>query len=357
MPEPDEDEELPDRAEVEAHLVEIERALDADPDSASLHAAAAEALVSLADIDLDEDGSGTAFDRLTQRAALHLARACGLEPEASEHRQALAWALHDLGLHDLQLVELMWAVRLAPDDPSLLVELAHALDHADRRDEAVDVLGRALPLADIDLRHAVREKIAVLKTRSADRVEGIAELERLVEEAEQEDRPAQLEVLAGALLRDGRTDEAIAALREAANLSPGGGADSRVGEVLLSLGRVVEAADHFSREADQDDADWEARCALAESLAILGRNEDAWERLAQAEAIAPDEAGPQVAWARALLTAEMPEDALAHARLAVEREPWLPEHRRVLAAVLDALGRTDEASSERRQTQRLGDGR
>jgi len=112
-PDPDPDRDL---SELLADIERIRRALDADPDSADLHARLAESLHELAFEPTWDDhrtphlaGSGDRDPLLL--AAMHLSRACGLRPGDVELRRQMADVLHDLHAYDLMSTELSRALR------------------------------------------------------------------------------------------------------------------------------------------------------------------------------------------------------------------------------------------------------
>jgi Tfp pilus assembly protein PilF len=92
-------------------------------------------------------------------------------------------------------------------------------------------------------------------------------------------------------------------------------------------------------------------------LAEMGEAEEAERILTRAEAAAPLVVGGEAAAARARLRLEAGRagEAVLVLHDAIERDPLESDLRRVLADVLEALGRESEAAWERRQAERLNE--
>jgi Flp pilus assembly protein TadD len=350
-----------DRGEsLERRLSKLQRRLDKGPETVDLHVEMANALHELADVRYMEEGLDAATSNririeLWTRSAVHLSRACGLAPDESGYHRALAWDLHNLALHDMQLTETLHAARLAPDDPDVLLDLAHALDHAGRHRAALKALRRALALCSSSRRkRTVRYEIAKQLFRTGRAEEALAELRALVAETKPSKRMDPLIQLAQALEREGRLAEALAAFEEAAAFPDADGlVTEEIAGLLVELGRPDEAAARLASASEADPADDFIRLALAEALIAAGRPDDALAQYAAAAANDPDWGDTQTAWGKALLRAGRTEEALVPLRRAVEINPDYPEPRQDLADALAAAGRTAEARSERLQAAEL----
>jgi tetratricopeptide (TPR) repeat protein len=91
-------------------------------------------------------------------------------------------------------------------------------------------------------------------------------------------------LLAGALMRQDRPDEALAEFVAVLLIDPrDGDALVGIGQVHLSAGRAAEAADTFRRATDMSPGNSEARYALASALAQLGRTDEATQHFARVE--------------------------------------------------------------------------
>ncbi|MCC6830842.1 MAG: tetratricopeptide repeat protein [Thermoleophilia bacterium] len=344
--------------DVETLVAAIEarrRALDADPDSADLHAALARDLLELSihpDFDVDDE-AGVIGDngQVELVAALHLSRACGLRPDDPVLRTDLSDVLHELHAYDTQAAELSRALRTAPDDPGLLVELSHALGHHPRtRDRALAALRRALELAPDD--RAVLHHMAANGPRFGAQDEAVTAARRLMRVAEDdEDRGEAFGMLGAALAASGRVDEALDALEEAHALLPGAGYQSQRAELLADAGRLEEAVDAYLAEAAADPEDGYARRDAAEILVRLGRLDEAGELFEQAEEQSPGSVTAE--WATALIEAGRRQEAITALRRAVSQAPTAVETRRLLAEVLEAEGRHAEAAYESAQADAL----
>jgi tetratricopeptide (TPR) repeat protein len=350
------------RRTLERRVSKLQRRLDKGADTVGLHVEIANALHELVRVRaMEENLDAAEFVRihteLTTRSAVHRSRACGLAPEVAGYHHDLAWDLHDLALHDLQLTEMLETARLAPDDLDVLLDLAHALDHACRHRAALKTLRRALELCSTRAQmRSVRTEIANQLARAGRGEEAVAELRALVVEAKPSKREEAFIQLAQVLEQEGHVEEALAAFQEAeALVHSDGNLTERIGRLLLELGRPDEAAARLASAADADPTDDFVRLTLAEALIAAGRLDDALGQYAAAAANDPDWADTQTGWGRALLQAGRPDEALVPLRRAVEIHPADPGRRRDLAEALAAAGCATEAQSELRQAARLAE--
>jgi Flp pilus assembly protein TadD len=159
----------------------------------------------------------------------------------------------------------------------------------------------------------------------------------------------------GVFLADhGRTDEAIAHFRVAIRLRPDDPElHYNLGRSLAAQGRTQEAVAHY-REAIRLKPDYvDAHNNLGNALAREGRTEEAIEHYRQALRIRPDYAIVHNNLANALADRGLNQEAAAQCREAVRLEPRSAEARNNLAAALAACGRTDEAVAQYREAIRL----
>ncbi len=164
--------------------------------------------------------------------------------------------------------------------------------------------------------------------------------------------------LAGALELAGKTDEALAAARKAAELRPDTARfQSRVAWVLYHAERYAEAEAAYKALVEKYDSDYDsaenrqilrdARLVLSSICVIAGRNAEGEEWLEQVLDEFPDDVGALndlgYLWADA---GKHLQRALRMIRRAVEQEPENPAYRDSLGWVLYRLGRYREAVTE-----------
>jgi len=150
--------------------------------------------------------------------------------------------------------------------------------------------------------------------------------------------------LGTALASQGRLEEAIGFLREAARLNPDdAGAHDNLGAALARQGRLDEAV-HYLREAVRlNPAHAGARNDLGAALGQQGRLEEALEQLQLAVELAPGDAGAHCNLGDALASLERFDDAIRQYQTAIRIRPNYPEACCNLGIALGRTGRLDEA--------------
>ncbi len=179
------------------------------------------------------------------------------------------------------------AIKKRGDDPALLIPCASAYSSLGRIDEALTLLGRAQEIDPTDpmvpynvalcqlARNAPAEAL-----RAADAALALAPLHALV----------QL-VRGRALIELSRFDEAERALLESRRLQPENPiVHEELGKLYWELGRWSSAAEHYALLCQLAPSSWQARLALARAQIRIGAREEAVLSLAEAQALAPDEA-------------------------------------------------------------------
>jgi tetratricopeptide (TPR) repeat protein len=160
------------------------------------------------------------------------------------------------------------------------------------------------------------------------------------------DNPVAHQCLGCAYLEEGKTEPAIAELREALRLSPGyQDAHQNLGQALAIAGRTEEAIDHF-RAALRVTEKAEIRHALGEALVKLGRTDEAIGEYEAALARDPDRFHTLVLLAKELAARGRIAEAETHLTRALELNPVEIEPRRLMAVVLTVQGRVEEAIRE-----------
>lgn len=161
------------------------------------------------------------------------------------------------------------------------------------------------------------------------------------------DDPSSHRQLAGALLRLGRVDEAIAEYETAVRLDPGSaGLRLALGDALTRREGPSEAAIARLREATEIDPGLSlAHLHLGEVLLRAGRPGDAVEPLRRAESLDPQSRFAHLGLARALARTGDIDGARAELAGLLEVNPGDGVAARELARLLASAGRTEEARS------------
>jgi tetratricopeptide (TPR) repeat protein len=126
-----------------------------------------------------------------------------------------------------------------------------------------------------------------------------------------------------------------------------------LGHALYSLGRHVEARDHYEAVLRAAPGDVEARRGLALCCARLGDSARAMSLLQEVVAAKPTHAEAWTWIARLALDEEDPQRALVAARRAVELDAFDPAPRFVLAQALQESGEVEESALERARFEQL----
>jgi tetratricopeptide (TPR) repeat protein len=153
---------------------------------------------------------------------------------------------------------------------------------------------------------------------------------------------------------EGAAEEAVAHLERATALAPGDGEAWRLlAEALVRLGRSDEALAAYTRAAGPGAFDPDIRLGEVQLLVNLGRYADALQRLDESHAVNPRNPRVVNAFARYLAAAPDPalrdgERALALIEPLVEVQPTAA-HVETLAMALAEAGRCDEAAEWQRR--------
>ena len=159
--------------------------------------------------------------------------------------------------------------------------------------------------------------------------------------------------LAIVLFESGRSEESIRHLQRAISIEPDPSYLANLGEIYRRLGQLDLAAESFGRILEIDPNFPEARLNLAVTLADAGVYEPALQLLEEATRFGPDGPRLRVAFASLLLRMKRPEQALVHARRAVELAPNVASAHRQLGDSLDACGQKSEAIASYRRALEL----
>jgi tetratricopeptide (TPR) repeat protein len=156
--------------------------------------------------------------------------------------------------------------------------------------------------------------------------------------------------LASELLKDGRVDEAIAAVHEGIRLEPSNAAaQATLGEALGRKGRIPEAIDAFERALAIEPSNAAARIDLGADLLQAGRLDEAIAQYTAALAIIPDSATAHGGLADAYLRSGRLDEAIAEYGRSLEDDPRGASVHANLATALVERGRRDEAIAHYRK--------
>jgi len=257
------------------------------------------------------------LDRTDRARALDLvSTAVGLDAKLEPARYYRAWLLHKLGRSGESLAELQMAVQLnpgdarafdlmgldylnlekpaeaepplrkalalAPNDPDVLFHLARALLELGRAQDAKPFLDRFQKVRQLPAR-VPREEPGMIEAASLTRAE---RSERLIEElrgaaAASPFNPSLKMNLAGALLAEGRAEEAAAAFRELLAADPPSALLYEAGTTLLRFEQYALARDFLERAATETPA---ARLDLAMAVFFTAGPQAALKTLEQVPA-------------------------------------------------------------------------
>jgi tetratricopeptide (TPR) repeat protein len=183
---------------------------------------------------------------------------------------------------------------------------------------------------------------AVLYRRIGNLREALASARRAAAVAP-ESAPLHAQV-AQLLTASGAFEEAAAAYAAALAIDPAL-APARAGAalVLLTLGRAGEAREHAQAAVDLDGGKPGSTSLLAMIEGVLHGPDRAIARLAEVVAAHPNDVTAHVAYARSLLKAERPLDALAAAERAAALAPTEPVALEMLAVCQQVVGRHTDA--------------
>ena len=161
-------------------------------------------------------------------------------------------------------------------------------------------------------------------------------------------------VLSSALLRQGRSEQALPPLRRALDLSPReAGLHNNLGLALLGLGRTDEAMMSFTRALEISPAAVSAHNHLGNALESVGRLEEAAARYEASLDVSPDQPHTLYNLANTLYALGRPEEALVRYRAALALSPDYAYALANCGVALASLGRSAEAEDCARRALRL----
>lgn len=161
-------------------------------------------------------------------------------------------------------------------------------------------------------------------------------------------------VLSSALLRQGRSEQALPPLRRALDLSPhDAGLHSNLGLALLGLGRTDEAMMSFTRALEISPAAVSAHNHLGNALESVGRLEEAVAHYQASLEASPDQPHTLYNLANALYALGRPEEAVVRYRAALALSPEYAYALANCGVALASLGRSVEAEDCARRALRL----
>jgi tetratricopeptide (TPR) repeat protein len=236
-----------------------------------------------------------------------------LRPDYAEAYNNLGLVLIQSGNDEEGLAALREAVRLAPDYAEARTNLGAALTPTDA-EAAIKELEEAVRLAPGSVKALFNLAMAYGASPAHGAGKEIAHLAKVIEMAP--DFPRAHLALGKALLQDGKTTEAVAALQNAVRLEPQGGeANYQLGLALVRAGRKEEGAAQLKKGRELVAAGDRAQNALLD-----------------------------VADGRAALDRGDLEEAVTKFRRAVELRPESPEPKRLLG---EALARLEKLNPRR----------
>ena len=222
-----------------------------------------------------------------EEAARHFARAADSDNAVAKYHGNLGAALLALRRYAEAIPALERAAALAPEDPTILANLATVLRESGRPDEAIDAARRATDAAPADA--------------------------------------TSWTVLASVLFRAGRYDEALAAAERAVACDPANVEALNIqGSLLHSLGRAEPAIAAFEQAIALAPDYVEARCNLGLALLDRYRYEDAAAQYHLVIEARPNDPTGYAGLARTLRHQGLIEDAMPVLRRAVELAPADP---------------------------------
>jgi tetratricopeptide (TPR) repeat protein len=169
-----------------------------------------------------------------------------------------------------------------------------------------------------------------------------------------EDNAFAHNTLGNALLKEGRTEEAMAHYREAFRIDPAyAQAHYSLGIALLQQGRTEEAIAQYREALQLDPAYAEAHNNLGNALLQQGEPEEAIAEYREALRINPASAEAQNNLGFALLEQGLTEEAIADFREALRINPANLEARYNLGAALLEQGHPEEAIAQYRESLRI----
>ena len=268
-------------------------ALEQDPEYAAAHAGLAEAYLWR----FSREREPLLRDRALEAADL----AVRIDPQLAAARIARASALRSLGQRDEALAEAEAALRLDPLSVEAHLSRGVTLLYLGRTDEAATALDRAIELGPDDW-HPLEWRGVVAFGR-ANYAEAESFLRRAAELAP--DYTSIYKNLSAALYKQGKVDEAAAALQDALEIEPQGSIYTNLGTLQFFLGRYEASVASFERAIELGANDYLNWANLADAFRWTERPERAAEAYRRAIQLARRE------------LAAAPEDATLASRLAL----------------------------------------
>jgi len=286
--------------------------------------------------------SALAMSGRQAEALPHQEKAAEIDPTHALAHGAVAEALLALGRAKEALPWADRAVELGPDVPNVHFARAAVLDALGRNEEALEEISKP----QVILPPPILALSGRLKGKLGRREEAIKELNAALQLAPTY-YPA-LETLAGLLLDENRTEQALAVVERGVAAAPEyAGSHFQLAIVLQRLGRLDRAESEFQRGLEIDNSIG-ARLLAAELPAVRGEPEESLQRLRALVAAEPDNsvACGSLAWALATypLARRNADEALSLAQRVLKKAPDTP--RNTLAATLFRAGRHEEAERE-----------
>src|SRR2546428_8525889 len=148
---------------------------------------------------------------------------------------------------------------------------------------------------------------------------------------------AQAQEHFGVLLASaGRSDEAVARLREAGRLDPDNAeAQSNLGVALGHIGRLAEAATHYREAIRIDPGDALTQTNLGNALSKMGEFPEAIRHFEAALRVSPNRVDTHIDWGAALLRLGALDEAIGHFHEALRISPHQPQALANLAIARD----------------------
>lgn len=234
-------------------------------------------------------------------------------------------------------------LRLSPEHAGLYNDLGLALIHLERFEDGVEAFRRAVKYSEDGAPLALaRSNLGWALLRSGKTDEAIEELNEALRL--QPDHALSHQRLAQALWAKGLREEAIAEYRKAARLSPNSpGARSALGQALHRLGSLPEAIEELRAAVALSPQLAEAHYHLGLALRDAGQTEAAIGELRQAVALSPGYAEAHCGLGSALAARGDLDEAVTHYQDAIRLDPGLATAHNGLGQALASQGKLQEA--------------
>jgi tetratricopeptide (TPR) repeat protein len=323
---------------VHAAVESFTRAISLDGNFAAAHAALANAYR----VQYGEKRDPALMSRATESAA----RALSLDPDQPAVRVSLGTIYAGTGQYEAAEIELRHALALQPASDEAHRELATVLLQQNRPDEAIAALRRAIEIRPDYWRNHANLGLAYYRLRRLELARGA--FLRAIEL--QPDNPASHNNMGVVYAQLGDKVRALAEFERANTLAPTRRGFANLGMYYSEAGRLDDALEAFQRALTYDTRSDVTHGNMADVLTRLGREEDARREYRQARALALEllqvndkdaAALSRVAVFEAKLG--MRDDALGHARAAIELAPRDAEVNYKLAVVQAARRERDAA--------------